>query len=514
MSKTFAIFCCLFISSHSFSQQTYQPPRFKDSASRVEKIKATQAVVDKMFKEHAERNHFPGFVWGVVVDGKLLYSGSTGFTNVAKKIPANSNSDFRIASMTKSFTTLAIVKLRDEGKINLDDPASKYIPEMKKIKYLTSDAGAITVRQLMNHTAGFPEDNPWGDRQLADSDKELLDLVSNDVSFSNVPGLTYEYSNLGFALLGRIVTNVSGKPYQQYIHETIFKPLGMNNTYWEYKKVPAEKLAHGYRWQNNSWLEENLLSDGSYGAMGGLITTIEDFAKYMALHMNAWPPRSEKENPILKRSSLREMQTSGVFSGLNTRFRYPNGRICAVTSSYAYGLGLTRDCGGKIWIGHSGGLPGFGSNWRFYPDYGIGVVCFANLTYAPTGSINLAVIDTIMKLADLKPRTLPVSQVLQQRKEQLLKLLPEWNNATSSGIFAENFFPDTPLDSLKKLSASLFKNAGNITKVTELLPENQLRGSFVMEGEKSDIVIFFTLTPEKVPLIQQLDMFERKKPSP
>lgn len=492
----------------------YQPPYFKDSTNRVEKIKATQSVVDKMFKAHAERNHFPGFAWGIIVDGKLIYSGSTGYTDVAKKISANSSSDFRIASMSKSFTTLAVVKLRDEGKINLDDPASKYIPEMKKIKYLTSDAGSITVRHLMNHAAGFPEDNPWGDRQLADTDKELLDLISNEVSFSNVPGFAYEYSNLGFALLGRILTNVSGKPYQQYINDNILKPLGMNNTYWEYKKVPAEKLAHGYRWQNGNWLEEELLSDGSYGAMGGLITTIEDFTKYMALHMNAWPPRSGSESSILKRSSLREMQTSGIFSGMNTAFRYPDGRTCAVTSTYAYGLGMTRDCEGKIWIGHSGGLPGFGSNWRFYPDYGIGVVCFANLTYAPTAMINLGVIDTIMKMADLKPRTLPVSPILQQRKEQLVKLLPHWNHATTGGMFAENFFPDRPLDSLKKLSATLFEKSGNINKVTALIPENQLRGTFTMEGEKSDIVIFFTLTPEKIPLIQELQMFERKKQTP
>lgn len=514
MHKTCTIVICTLLALFSFGQQAYQPPFFEDSINRVAKIKSTQAVVDKMFKDYAERNHFPGFVWGIVVDGKLFYSGSTGYTNVDKKIPATSSSDFRIASMTKSFTTLAIIKLRDEGKINLDDPAYNYIPEMKKIKYLTSDAGVITVRNLMNHMAGFPEDNPWGDRQLADTDQDLLGLISDDVSFSNVPGLAYEYSNLGFALLGRIITNVSGKPYQQYINENIFKPLGMNNTYWEYKKVPAEKLAHGYRWQNGTWQEEALLSDGSYGAMGGLITTLEDFEKYMALHMSAWPPRSGKESPVLKRSSLREMQTSGVFSGLNPRFRYPDGRTCAVTSSYAYGLGLTRDCEGKTWIGHSGGLPGFGSNWRFYPDYGIGVVCFANRTYAPTATISLAVVDTIMKLANLKPRRLPVSPILQQRKEQLVKLLPHWTNALSSGIFAENFFPDRPLDSLKKLSASLFDKAGNIVRVTELIPENQLRGTFTLEGEKSDILVFFTLTPEKVPLIQEFDIYERKKQSP
>ena len=509
MVKFLLVFICL--KSFFASAQTYYTPFFADSLQRLEKIKAAQTLVDKMYKDHAAKNNFPALVYGVVVDGGLLYWGTTGFTDVDKKIAATNTSAFRIASMTKSFTTLAVMKLRDEGKLQLDDPASKYIPEMKKIKPLTWDAPQITIRHLMTHAAGFPEDNPWGDRQLADTDKDLLNLISNDVSFSNVPGITYEYSNLGFALLGRIITNVSGKPYQQYITEAIFKPLGMNNTYWDYKKVPAEKLAHGYRKHGNGWKEEALLPDGSYGAMGGLITTMEDFSKYVALHMSAWPPRSNNESLVLKRSSLREMQTTGNFAGLNPNYRYPSGRPCATTAQYAFGLRWTKDCEGRTWIGHSGGLPGFGSNWIFFPDYGFGVLCFANLTYAPTSGINIAVADTLIRLANLKPRIIPPSPILQQRKEEIVKLLPHWNGAESSKIFAENFFPDRPLSELKQLTQSLYEKAGKIVRIGELIPENQLRGTFLLEGEKANIEVFFTLTPEKVPLIQQLDLRERRK---
>ncbi|HZH96108.1 MAG TPA: serine hydrolase, partial [Flavisolibacter sp.] len=267
----------------------------------------------------------------------------------------------------------------------------------------------------------------------------------------------------------------------------------------------------GYRWQNGTWSEEALLADGSYGAMGGLITTIEDFEKYMALHSSAWPPSSAKESTVLKRSSLREMQSQGVFSGLNPQFRYPDGRLCPIASVYAYGLRWTKDCDGKAWVGHGGGLPGFGSNWRIFPEYGIGVVCFANLTYASTGGINTAVLDTLVKMANLKPRTVPVSPILQQRKGEIVKLFAEFNGAEKSGIFAENFFPDNPIDSVKKKAAGLLEKSGTIIKVGELVAENNLRGSFVMEGAQSNIDVFFTLTPEKVPLIQQLDMRERKK---
>ena len=509
MRKTFFVFALLLFCSSSFSQTRYQAPYFA-VADRMEKIKATQGLIDKMYKDHAAKNHFPGFVYGVVADGKLVYTGQVGYTNLEKKIPVTTSSAFRIASMSKSFTALAIVKLRDEGKLNLDDPTSKYIPEMTRVKHLTSDAPEITVRHLLTHAAGFPEDNPWGDRQLAATDKELLDLIEH-VSFSNAPGLTYEYSNLGFALLGKIITNVSGKPYQDYITEAIFKPLGMNSTYWEYTDVPSTKLAHGYRWINGQWKEEALLHDGSFGAMGGLITTLEDFSKYMQLHLAAWPARNEKEHAVVKRSSLREMQQPSNFSSLNPQFQYGSGRGCAVSSAYAYGLRWAIDCENKVFVGHSGGLPGFGSNWNILPAYGIGVVCFANVTYAPTAGFNSTVLDTLVKLAGLEKRTIPLSAILKQRKNELVKLLPDWKDAPSSQIFAQNFFLDNPLDSLKKQTTQLFAKAGLILRIRELVPENNLRGSFILEGENTNLQISFTLTPESSPLIQEYKIREVKK---
>lgn len=489
------------------TNQTYQPPVFTD-ADRMKKIAAVFPVIEKIYKTHAEKNHFPGMAFGLVVDGKLVFSGSAGFTDVDRKIPATAKSMFRIASMSKSFTSLAILKLRDEGKLQLDDPVYKYIPEMKKNTLLTKDAAPITIRHLMTHAAGFPEDNPWGDRQLADTDKELIDLISKGTFFSNIPGIAYEYSNLGFALQGYIIKKISTMPYQQYIREKIFKPLGMLSTKWEYSEVPAVQLAHGYRWQNENWLKEELLHDGSYGAMGGLITSIEDFSKYMTLHMLAWPPRNENEGKVVKRNSLREMHMPANISGFNPNFKYPNGRNCAVVSAYCYGLGWLRDCEGRVYIGHSGGLPGFGSQWRFLPDYGIGVVAFANLTYAGFGTVNLQVLDTLIKLAELKPRQLPVSPILEKRKNELVKLFPDWKNAEGSGIFAENFFPDNPIDSLRKTFSNLYAKAGKIVNVKEIIPENQLRGRFIIEGEKTNIEVFFTLSPENPPLIQELNARE------
>ena len=497
----------------AFSQSinAYQPPAFTD-ASRMQKIEAAFPVIDSVFHAYALQQHFPGIAYGLVVDGQLVHSGAFGYTDVEKKTPATTNSLFRIASMTKSLTAMAILKLRDEGKLQLDDPAYKYIPEMKNLHYLTTDAPPITIRNLLTHAAGFPEDNPWGDRQLQDSDSELIALVNKGISFSNAPGVAYEYSNLGFTLLGHIVSEVSRMPYEEYITKNILQPLRMQHTEWEYTKVPAPQLAYGYRWLNEQWVAQPMLHDGAYGAMGGLITSITDFSKYVALHQTAYPPSDAKDNGPVKRSDLREMQHPWNINTLSPTFTYPGGRICPAVTAYCYGLRWMKDCDERVYVGHTGGLPGFGSNWQILPQYGIGIMSFANLTYASTSTVNLQVLDTLIALAQLKPRQLPPSPILQQRRDELMKILPGWNEAQSSGIFAENFFMDYPLDSLKKEAQAAFADAGKIIKTDDVTPENNLRGAFTIEGEKKNVEVKFTLTPENPPLIQEYHIKAVAKP--
>lgn len=474
-------------------------------AERLEKIRATLPVIERLYQDYAEKNHLPGLAFGLVVDGKLLLSGANGFSEIATSTKATPKSLFRIASMSKSVTAMGILALRKEGKLKLDDPAYLYIPELKNMPSLTADAPAITIRHLLTHMAGFPEDNPWGDRQLDTKDEELIALISKGISFSNVPSVTYEYANLGFAMLGKIISNVSGKPYQRYINETIFKPLGMTSTIWEYTEAPKSLLARGYRYEDDIWKEEELEHDGTYGAMGGLITSIDDFSKYVAFHLSVWPPSSGAETGPVLRSDVREMQMPWNFSSLNASYKYPSGRPCAMVSAYGYGLRWSRDCEGRTGIGHTGGLPGFGSQWQILPEYGIGIIAYANRTYAGMATINTAVLDTVIALAGLKALPVAVSNILKQRKEQLVKLLPAWQNAEQSGIFAENFFPDRSVPHRRKELDALLAKVGAITGSTEMVAENQLRGTFMLKCTSGNIRVFFTLSPENPALIQQLD---------
>lgn len=477
----------------------YLPLTFADEG-RLERILQASTVADKLFKDFAERNHYPSIAYGIIADGKLIHSGTTGEANLETKQAPTTKTLYRIASMTKSFTAMAILKLRDEGKLDLQDPVYQYIPELKNITYATADSPPVTLQHLLTMSAGFPEDNPWGDRQLDDTNEELIARVKEGISFSNAPGLSYEYSNLGFALLGNIINKVSGITYQQYITDNILKPLGMNDSQWEYTKIPEEQLALGYHWVNEQWEEEPILHDGAFGAMGGLFCSIEDFSKYVAFHLSAWPPRNDPDNGPVKRSTVREMhqvwRINDNSPGKNQYGPFDFG--------YAYGLGWRRDARGIVAISHSGGLPGYGSEWKILPEYGIGIVSFSNRRYGSPGVANEQILDTLISLANLKPRTLPVSKILEKRKSDLMNILPNWSE--SPELFAENFYMDKSLDLRKKEIEEIFKEAGTIKSVGPLTPLNQLRGYFTIEGEKKNVGVFFTLTPETNPLIQQLNL--------
>ena len=484
--------------------QDYQVPVFKQDY-RIQKIQSLKDTLHDLFSSKAEENHFPGMVYGIIVDDSLVFSGAYGVVNLESRTPVNANSRFRIASMTKSFVCMAILKLRDAGKLKLDLPAASYLPELKELEYLTADAPLVTIEHLMTMSAGFPEDNPWADRQLEDSEEEFSEFLQNGISMSNLPGMAYEYSNLGYAILGRIVSRVSGQPYQEYIRQEILEPLGMHNTRWEYVEVPKSSLAIGYRWEAEKWKPEPMLHDGAFGAIGGLITSLNDFSRYLSFHLSAWPARNEPDDGPIRRSTLREMHQMK-----NPRLYADaldhQGNLCPVMAAYAYGLGIYEDCNGVRKISHSGGLPGFGSEYQFYPEWGIGLISFANRTYAPARSINNDIMQFISSEVDLEKRSSPPSPVLLQRSTEVMELIQYWDETLEENFIAENFYLDQSRALRKAEADEIWSQAGKLVSVDEVKPINQLRGTFIIHCEQRDIEVFFSLSPEKNPKVQAIRM--------
>ncbi len=485
----------------------YAVPRF-DTPERPQLIARALSDAHRYYRECARENNLPGVAYGLVVDDSLVFSGGFGVLSPESGEAVTTQSLFRIASMSKSFTAMAILKLRDEGRLSLSDPLARYLPALANLSYPTADATPVTLYDLLTMTAGFPEDNPWGDRFLDISPEDLLDQVSRGIPFSTVPSLQYEYSNLGYGLLGQVISTVSGMPFQKYISQNILEPLGMHHTVWEYSEVPENELALGYRWRDGEWIPEPMLHDGAFGAMGGLITSIEDFSKYISLHLSAWPPRNDPDTGPVKRSTLREMHRinhPGFYYGDPARF---GGRAQPLIRGYGFGLRVVRDQAGILEVGHNGGLPGFGSSYMFYPEYGIGIMAFSNLTYVGgrVQSANYRVMESLVRQDLFTARSPAVSPLLTLRKEQVAQLLMHWDPELEKDLVAANLYLDISRADRMAEARELLEKVGTVIGVGPVMPENQLRGSFTIEGSKASIRVFFTLSPEPEPRVQWISL--------
>jgi len=469
------------------------------------KLTAAFADVDRLMRDYAAQAHAPGAAWGIVVDGELAHTGTTGFRDVAAQAPVDADTVFRIASMTKSFTAMSILKLRDEGKLSLDDPAERYVPELAGLKYPTSDAPKITIRHLLSHAEGFPEDNPWGDRQLADSEDQLSAMLRGGVPFSNAPGLAYEYSNLGFAILGRVVANVSKMKYTDYVAANILKPLGMTSTTLEPKDVPANRLAKGYRWEDARWKDEPLLSNGSFGSMGGMLTSVRDLSRYVGVFLSAWPPHDGPETAPIRRASLREMQQVWRPAPA-TVTRDAGGAIQLNSGGYAFGLRSSSSCAFRHIVSHTGGLPGFGSIMMWLPDYGVGMIAFGNVTYTSWTRVTTTAMEAFVKAAGLRPRQPSPAPALVDARDKVSRLVAHWDDTLADSIGAENLFLDQTKDrrraEIERLLATVGAcrpDAGPWDNV-----ENALRGFWTMSCEKGKLQVAITLAPTMPPKVQML----------
>jgi CubicO group peptidase (beta-lactamase class C family) len=478
------------------ASDTYPPPRFSDP-QRVGKLESAMPAVDEIFRRYAADHKIPGMVWGIVIDDQLAHVSTFGSA-------ITGNSVFRIASMTKSFTALAVLKLRDEGKLSLDDTVAKWIPEFAQMPLPTRDTPPLKIRQIISHSSGFPEDNPWGDQQLSATDEDMTNWLRQGIPFSTPPSTRYEYSNFAFGLLGRVVTKASGMPYEQYVQQHILKPLKMTSTTFEFTDVPAKNRAMGYRLlPDGTYSEEPSLPHGVFGSTGGLLTNAADMGRYLAFHLSAWPPRDDADTGPVHRASVREM--SHMWTPSNLTVTNTGGVIKAAESGYGFGLRVTTDCRFEHIVGHGGGLPGFGSYMAWLPDYGVAMFAMANLTYAgPAEPISQAW-DVLLKTGGLQKRELPPSPVLTETRSHIVNLWNHWDTAEAKQITAMNFFLDTPVPQRISEMDKLKQQVGACSAFGPLRAENWMRGQFNITCEKGTVGVFFTMAPTMPPKMQHLE---------
>ncbi len=467
---------------------------------------AVLAAIDRTMEAYRLDAHIPGMVWGIVRDGRLVHVRGAGIQDVEAKRPVTPQTLFRIASMSKAFTALAILKLRDEGILSLDAPAETYVPELKGWRYPTADAPKIRVRDLLNHTAGFVTDDPWGDRQTPLPDAAFTRLLAEGVPFTRTPGLAMEYSNLGYAVLGRIASNVSGQPYADYIRGLLMAPLGMASTGYDVLASPPDRRALGYRWEDDAWTLEPTMAHGAFGAMGGIETSADDYAKWVEFLLAAWPARDGADAGPVRRSTVRELAQGSNFPVLRVRGGATGAGACRLASTYAMGFIAAQDCDLGLTLSHGGGYPGYGSHVLLLPDYGVGIFAFANRTYAGPRPPVWDAAMALHRAGLLAPRPIPVSAALAAAYAAVGRMFAAGSITAGGDVLAMNMLLDRDAAHWARDFASLKASVGSCDTAAPITPAAALSGRFTWTCERGRVDGSVLLAPRREPRIQALDL--------
>jgi CubicO group peptidase (beta-lactamase class C family) len=479
------------------------------------------ARIDETAARFFARGGQPGLAYGIVVAGELAYAGGLGEMFTGGPVPGASTI-FRIASMTKSFTASMIMMLRDQGALGLDDPAAAYVPEFSGVRSLGEDCPPVTIRHLLTMTAGFPTDDPWGDRQQGLPLEAFGRLLAEGgVRPAWAPGTRFEYSNLGYAVLGRVITAVTGLRYEQAVRDQLLSPLGLGRTGFDAAEFDPAGLAPGHQRDDGGWRELQPDPSGAFAPMGGIFSCVADLARWVAGFAAAFPP-GDIEEPMgvhpLSRASRREMQLGQV--GIPDGGDAPAARLAGPASiSYGFGLFAEDDPAFGPIVQHSGGYPGYGSHMRWHPSTGIGAIALGNGTYAKAGALagELLAAELVAEAAASKrlagyvqrgpvpaPQR-PWAETLAAR-DSVNQLLQKWDEAGAALLFTANVALDRPLRRRSADIELVRQRIGEFRPDARRPPEydSPAHCRWWVTGESGSVCVQIKLAPLTQPLVQQL----------
>lgn len=308
MQKTHLQLCLLIVTVMSMQAQSLRA----QAASVPNAI--FQFFADSLIAAMSTEYKIPGCAVAITDHGKVVYQSTYGYINVEKKVPVAPDSRFRLGSVTKMFTAMAIMQLVEQGKVDLEAPVEQYIPDLK-IKQL-KPGNPVRIRHLLTHTSGFTDDvfnYSYGSQ--APPQQTLVALASEEI-LSIEPGYIFNYSNVGYGLLGVVIERVSGLSYAEYTERYLFRPLGLRATAAYYNVPTDEKVALGYN-AKGTRVDEPLIRDI---AAGGVLSTIEDLVMLQQALAN---PEILEQSGVLRRATFEMMctpQTSNLTLATDEKF--------------------------------------------------------------------------------------------------------------------------------------------------------------------------------------------------
>lgn len=453
----------------------------------------SDAETDAVFTGHLARGAAPAAAWGVFDADGLQQLNSSG---------AAPDAAFRIASCTKSFTAAALLALRDDGLLGLDDPITGFVPTLN-LGQLPSPRSAVpTLRMLLTMSAGLPTDDPWGDRQESLSADEFDTLLSAGVRFESEPGTRFAYSNLGYALLGRAIEVTAGQPYRRVVEQRLLEPLGLTATGFDETVQAAGGVVTGHRRHAGGWEPLPFSGPGAFSPIGGLFSTVADIASWARWLARAFDGPGDEDvagDAVLSAASRREMQ----------QLHRLDQDVTGHPTGYGFGLFVEQYSPTSRVISHSGGYPGFSAHMRWSIEHGFGLVAFENATYSRVSEVTTDAFDALLatRAATPTPAVWPETRAAQRSITGILTGVDPFAEALTTTLFSENVGLDQPLARRRTAFRLALADIGGLDGGTEAAAETSEGPAHLvwfLPGKSGRLRVEIRMTPEATPRVQTL----------
>jgi CubicO group peptidase (beta-lactamase class C family) len=374
------------------------------------------AELSRLVAQEQRTGRLPSIAAAVLRDGEIVWESAVGAADVEAKRDATTDTQYRLGSITKTFTAAAIMQLRDAGKLDLEDRLDKHVD---------GAAHAPTLRRLVSHTSGLQRethDDAWLKKKFA-SVPELLETF-HEAEQILPPGARFHYSNLAFALLGIVVERVSGKSYTDYVEQRVLKPVGLKRTTF----APDKNAAKGYLvkpYVDGVW-DEAPIETGAWISAGQMWGTVHDLCRWAQF-------LAEPDEDVLAKRTVEEMRT---IQTMDDHARW--------TVGYGLGLQLFRD-GDRIMAGHGGSMPGFIATVRVSVGDRVGAAVLTNESSARIGALGSKLVATTVERWPVPPRPWTVEGPPPAEIEPVLglwymegsPLVFRWRNGTLEAQFTD-----------------------------------------------------------------------------
>lgn len=462
------------------------------------------AVLHEQMARHRADKGIPAVSYALVRVGDIL---ETGASTAEGHPQVDDTTRFRASSLTKSVTAATVLLLRDRGLLDLQDPVALHLDQASALSTAFPQA-PVRIGHLLTMTAGLPTDDPWIDELDDLSGAQLLDMVASGVVLVRPPGSDYEYSNVSYALLGCVISSVTGTDFREVVAQEVLGPLGMEQTGFG---VPAEDLrVAGHRSVDGSLVQmpkEDEVALGAFAASGGLWSSVRDLARWLA----ALDAGVAGDTGPLPSHIAREMASPRTLVRLDRR-RVADEDIAV---AHGYGMGLfasTYSDIGRV-VFHQGGAPGFGAELRWHPESRWGVVSMANhgypsLQHPARRTLQGVVGPQIDRLRhDAAVRSLLPETVAAMAWAE--SLLASWDDQEFARLGADTLDRQLPREARRARFAGVANDRGPFVRDSaSLRSTSPAHALWRIEGPGGDAWLEVLTTPTRPSRVQQLGLLD------